>query len=203
MQWQRLPESARDADPRSVDAVAAAPWSGHAVAAVPRSGVVAAVPRSVEAAHHPEGERRRAPVRASGGVPGAPRRRHSEGGWASGAPRRASSDGAAGGARFERRHGRREVHISTIVRGILRSGIVRAARVTTSICACVVDDVLRQLPPPIRVVFRLLCFMPITCTIYAKNCTILCLNMEFVYQFTAYIFFACTLERQFVDLCYL
>jgi hypothetical protein len=49
--------------------------------------------------------------------------------------------------------------------------------------------------------FRLLCFMPIIFIIYAKNYTILCLNTEFVYQFTACIFFACTLKRQFLDLC--
>jgi hypothetical protein len=49
--------------------------------------------------------------------------------------------------------------------------------------------------------FRLLCFIPTTCIIYSKNCTILCLNTEFVYQFDACIFFACTLERQFLNLC--
>jgi hypothetical protein len=41
-------------------------------------------------------------VRASGGIPGAPRRRHFQGRRASGAPRRASSDGDAWGTRFER-----------------------------------------------------------------------------------------------------
>jgi hypothetical protein len=40
-------------------------------------------------------------VRASGGIPGAPRRRHFQGRRASGAPRRASSDDDAWGARFE------------------------------------------------------------------------------------------------------
>jgi hypothetical protein len=44
--------------------------------------------------------------------------------------------------------------------------------------------------------FRLLCFMSTAYIIYAKNCTILCLNTEFVYQFAA-----CILERQFLDLC--
>jgi hypothetical protein len=41
-------------------------------------------------------------VRASGGVPEAPRRRHFQGRWASDAHRRASSDGDAWGAMFER-----------------------------------------------------------------------------------------------------
>jgi hypothetical protein len=68
----------------------------------------------------------------------------------------------------ERRHGRREMRAVMIARDILRYGAV---------------------------FFRLLCFMPTTCIIYAKNCTILCLNTEFVYQFTA-----CTLERQFLNL---
>jgi hypothetical protein len=141
-----------------------------------------------------------APVWASGGVARAPRRRHSQSGRTSSAPRRACSDGAARGERFERHHGRRKVRAATIVCDILRSGAIRATRVTTSICACVVIDVLRRVPSSIPVVFLLLCFMPTTCTIYAKNCTILCLNMKFVCQFTACIFFACTLERQFLDL---
>jgi hypothetical protein len=128
-------------------------------------------------------------VRASSGIPRAPRRRYSQSRRASGAPRRASSDVAARGVRFERRHGRREVRAATIARNIHQSSVVRAARVTTSICSCVVDDVLRRLPPPIHVVFRLLSFMLTTCTIYAKNCTILYLNTKFVYQFTACIFF--------------
>jgi hypothetical protein len=42
----------------------------------------------------------------------------------------------------ERRHGRREVRAAMIARDILRSGAVWAARVTTYICACVIDDVL-------------------------------------------------------------
>jgi hypothetical protein len=44
----------------------------------------------------------RALVRASGGVPEAPKRRHFQGRRASGARRRASSDGDAWGTRFER-----------------------------------------------------------------------------------------------------
>jgi hypothetical protein len=54
----------------------------------------------------------------------------------------------------ERRHGRHEVRAAMIARDILRSGAVWAARVTTYICACVIDDVLRPLPHPIRVCFR-------------------------------------------------
>jgi hypothetical protein len=90
---------------------------------------------------------------------------------ASGAPppRRASSDDATRGVRFEWHHGRCEVRAATIVCDILWSGAVRAARVTTSICSCVVDDVLGRLPTLIGVVFRLLCCMPTTCTIYVKT----------------------------------
>jgi hypothetical protein len=97
-------------------------------------------------------------VRASGGVPGPPRRRHFHGRRASGVPRRASSDSDARGAMFELRHGRREVRAAMIVRDILRSSAVRATRVTTYICACVVDDVLRRLPPPIRVFYSIIMF---------------------------------------------
>jgi hypothetical protein len=97
-------------------------------------------------------------VRASGGVPGAPRRRPFQGRRASGAPRRASSDGDTRGVRFERRHGRRAVRAVMIARDILRSGTVLVARVTTYIRACVIDDVLRQLPPPIRVFFSIIVF---------------------------------------------
>jgi hypothetical protein len=57
-------------------------------------------------------------------------------------PRRASSDGVAQGARFEQRHGRCEVRASTITCDILRSGAGQAGQVMTSICSCVVDDVL-------------------------------------------------------------
>jgi hypothetical protein len=41
---------------------------------------------------------------------------------------------------------------------ILQSGTVRAVRVTTYICACVVDDDLRRLPPPIRVFISIIVF---------------------------------------------
>jgi hypothetical protein len=92
-------------------------------------------------------------VRASGGVPGAPRRRHFQGRRASDAPRCASSDGNTRGARFERRYGRCEVRAATIAHDILRSGAVRAARMTTYICAYVVDDVLQRLPPSICMFF--------------------------------------------------
>jgi hypothetical protein len=45
-----------------------------------------------------------------------------------------------------------------IAHDILRSGAVRAARVTTYICAYVVVDVLRQLHPQIRVFFSIIVF---------------------------------------------
>jgi hypothetical protein len=141
-------------------------------------------------------------VRASGGVPGAPRRRHFRGRRASGAPRCASNDGDTRGVRFERRHGRCEVRAATIAHDILRSGAVRAAPMMTYIYAYVVNNVLRRLPPSIRVFFSIIVFYAYHMYIYAKICTILCLNTKFVYQFAACIFFACTLERQFLDLCY-
>jgi hypothetical protein len=97
-------------------------------------------------------------VRASGGVPGAPRRRHFQGRRASGAPRCASSDGDTLDVRFERRHGWCEVRTATTAHDILRSGAVRATRMTTYIYAYVVDDVLRRLPPPICVFFSIIVF---------------------------------------------
>jgi hypothetical protein len=182
-------------DTRPAVAVAAAPRPRRAVAAVPQSGVEAVVPRSAAAAPWSRGR-----AWASGGVPGTPRRRHFQGRRASSAPRCVSSDGDTRGVRFERRHGRCEVRAATIAHDILRSSAVRAARMTTYICAYVVDDVLRRLPLRFVFSFRLLCFMHTTCIIYTKNCTILCLNTKFVYQFAACIFFACTLERQYLDL---
>jgi hypothetical protein len=117
----------------------------------------------------PEGERRRGPCAGKRRLPdpegerwqgpcAGRRRRHFQGRRASGAPRRASSDGDARGARFERRHGRCEVRAAMIAHDILRSGTVRAARVTTYICACVVVDVLRRLHPQIRVFFSIIVF---------------------------------------------
>jgi hypothetical protein len=50
------------------------------------------------------------------------------------------------------------VRAATIARDILRSGAVLAARVTTYICACVIDDVLQRLSPPIRVFFSIIVF---------------------------------------------
>jgi hypothetical protein len=127
--------------------VAAAPWSRGGATAGPLCGKVAVTPGPL------------------GGQEVTTLQRQSR----KRRPRRASSDGVARGARFERHHRRREVHAATVVRDILRSGVVRAARVTTSIRSRVVDDVLQRLPPLIHIVFRFLCFMPTTCTIYAKN----------------------------------
>jgi hypothetical protein len=96
--------------------------------AVSRSGVVAAVPRSVAAAPRSKGTSDCEALMH----PGTPRRRHSQGGRASGASQRASSDDATRGERFERCHKRRKVRIVMIARDILRSGAVQAAgRVTT------------------------------------------------------------------------
>jgi hypothetical protein len=56
-----------------------------------------------------------------------------------------------------------------IVRDILRSGAIWAARVTIFICACVIDDVLRPLPHPIRVFFSIILFYAYHSIIYAKT----------------------------------
>jgi hypothetical protein len=45
-----------------------------------------------------------------------------------------------------------------IKRDILQSGVVWVARVTTYICACVIDDVLRPLAPSIHVFFSIIVF---------------------------------------------
>jgi hypothetical protein len=104
------------------------------------------------------------PRRASGGDPGTLRR--ARGGRL---PRRAGSDGAAQAARFERHHGKREVHATTVARDILRSNVVRAARVMTSIRSRVLDGVLRRLSPPIRVISFDYCVLCLTAyTINAK-----------------------------------
>jgi hypothetical protein len=139
------------------------------VAEVPRSEVVAAVPRSVAAAPRSRGRATAGPL--CGQAAASPR---SRGGGTSKAGEQATPVDvrvatATHEARSssERRHGRPEM---------------RAAMIA------------RDTSDPAQFSFRLLCFMPTTCIIYAKNCTILCLNMEFVYQFTA-----CTLERQFLD----
>jgi hypothetical protein len=190
-------------DPRPVAAVAAAPRPRHAVAAVPRPAA---------AGPDPEGERRQCPyaiaavlrpvaatplprrtvaeVPRSGVMAAVPRSRgratagllcgqaaaspKPRGGGTSKAGEQATPIDVRATATHEarcsseRRHGRSEI---------------RADRCVTS-------------SDPAQFSFRLLCFMPTTCIIYAKNCTILCLNTEFVYQFTA-----CTFERQFLDLC--
>jgi hypothetical protein len=96
-------------------------------------------------------------VRASGGVPGA--RRHFQGRRASGAPRRASSDGDAWGARFERA-------VSRKARGARNDDHVWHPPIRRSLggpsddlhCACVIDDVFRPLPHPIRVFFSIIVF---------------------------------------------
>jgi hypothetical protein len=51
-----------------------------------------------------------------------------------------------------------EVSAVMIARDIFRSGAVWVTRVMTYICACVIDDVLRPLAPPIRVFFSIIVF---------------------------------------------
>jgi hypothetical protein len=170
------------------------------VATAPRpERVVAVVPRSVvrwRRLPDPEGERRRGPVRASDGDPGAPRRARGGGAPKTGeqaAPpdvrvatsphETRGSSGVAEGARCARG---RAWHLP-----IRRSSGGPSDDLHPFLCP--------QHRPPATTcsdscyVFRLLCFMLTKCSIYAKTFTILCLNTEFVYQFIACIFFACTL----------
>jgi hypothetical protein len=139
---------------------------------VPRSGVVAVVPRSVARWRQLldlEGERWRGPCAGKQQCPRGPEEAALPRRASKRCPRHASSNGATRDTRFEHRHERREVRAATIMCDILRSSTVQATRVTTSICSCVFDNVLWRLPPPIRVAFRLLCFIPKTCTIYSKT----------------------------------
>jgi hypothetical protein len=107
-------------------------------------------------------------VRASGGVPEVPRRWHS-GEQATPVDVRVSTVTHEARCSSERCHGRPEMRAAMIARDILRSGAV---------------------------FFSIIVFYAYHMYYLHKNCKILCLNTEFVYQFTA-----CTLERQFLDLC--
>jgi hypothetical protein len=151
------PRACAAMDPQSV---AAAPWPRCAVAAVPQSGVVAAVPRSVAAA--PRSRWRAAAGPLCGQVAASP---GSRGGGTSRAGEQAvpldvrvvtATHEAQGSS--ERRHRRRDVRAAMIARDILRSSAVWVTRVMTYICACVIDDVLRPLPPPIHVFFSIIVF---------------------------------------------
>jgi hypothetical protein len=146
--------------------VAATPWPRRAVAEVPRSRVVAAVPRSVAAAPRSGGRATAGPLC---GQPAASPR--SRGGGTSKAGEQATPV---------------DVRVATTTHEARCSSERRHGR----------PEMRVRSSDPAQFSFRLLCFMPTTCIIYAKNCTILCLNMEFVYQFIA-----CILERQFLDLC--
>jgi hypothetical protein len=101
-------------------------------------------------------------VRANGGVPEAPRPRG--GGTSKAGEQTTPVDVRVAMATYEargsseRRHERREMHAAMIACDILRSGAVWAARVTTYICICVIDDVLRPLPPSIRIFFPIIMF---------------------------------------------
>jgi hypothetical protein len=130
------------------------------VAEVPRSGVVAAVPRSVAVAPRSRGRATAGPL--CGQAAASPR---PQGGDTSKAGEQAMSvDVRVATATHEtrgsseRRHGRREMRAAMIARDILRSGAVWAARVTTYICACVIDDVLRPLLPSVHVFFSIIVF---------------------------------------------
>jgi hypothetical protein len=59
------------------------------------------------------------------------------------------------------------IYISaTVARDILWSNAVRAAQVMTSIHSCVLDGVLRQLPPPIRVMHFDYCVLCLPYTLF-------------------------------------
>jgi hypothetical protein len=116
---------------------------------------VASVPRSVAAAPRSKGRATARPL--CGQAAASPRPR---GGGTSKAGEQATpidvqvataTHDARGSS--ERRHGRCEMREAMSARDILRSGVVWAARVTAYICACVIDDILRPLPPSIRVFF--------------------------------------------------
>jgi hypothetical protein len=171
------------------------------VAAVPRSGVVEAVPRSAAAAPRSRGRATAGPLCGQAAASPGPGDTSKAGEQAAPLDVRVATATHEARGSSERCHGRREVRATMITCDILRSGAVWAARVTTYIV--LVSSTTSSGHYLIRFVFsfRLLCFMSTACIIYAKNCTILCLNTEFVYQFTAGIFFACTLEMQFLDLC--
>jgi hypothetical protein len=142
------PRACAAVDPQPV---AAAPWPRRVVAEVTRSGVVAAAPRS-------RGRATAGPL--CGQATASPRPQGGGTSKASEQPapvdvRVAMATHEARGS-SERRHGRREIRAAMIARDILRSGVVWSARVTTYICACVIDDVLRPLPPSIRVFFSII-----------------------------------------------
>jgi hypothetical protein len=122
--------------------------------------VVAAVPRSVVAAPRSRGRATAGPLCGQEATSLGPR-----GGGTSKAGKQvvpldmrvATAMHEARGS-SERRHRRRKVRATMMARDILRSGVVWAARVTTYICAYVIDDVLRPLPPLIRVFFLTVVF---------------------------------------------
>jgi hypothetical protein len=121
--------------------------------AVPRSGVVVAAPRS-------KGRATAGPLCGQAAASPRPRGGGTSKAGEQVAPldvRVATATHEARGS-SERRHVRREVRAAMIARDNLRSGAVSAARVTTYICACVIDDVLRPLPHLIRVFFSIIMF---------------------------------------------
>jgi hypothetical protein len=172
--------------------MAVAPWPRRAVAAVLWSGVVAVVPRSVAAVPRSRGRATAGPLCGHAAASSGP--------WGGGtskadeqaAPldvRVATATHEARGS-SERRHGRREVCAAMIVRDILRSGAVWAARVTTYICACVIDDILWPLPPLIRVFidYCVLCLPHVLCMLktirfyaWARSSYISLLHAYFLY----------------------
>jgi hypothetical protein len=157
---RRLPQSVRGSGPPTGGRNS---MTSTRVAEVPRSGVVAAAPRS-------RGRATSGPL--CGQAAASPRPR--------------------GGGTFKA--GEQATPVDVRVATTTHEGRCSSERVTEDArCAQRWSRVTSS--DPAQFSFRLLCFMPTTCIIYAKNCTILCLNTEFVYQFTA-----CTLERQFLNL---
>jgi hypothetical protein len=134
-----------------VAAVAVAPRPRHAVAAILRSGVEAAVPKSAAA---PRSRGRATTVPLCGQAAASPGPR--SGDTSKAGEQATPLDVRVATATHEARGSSGvtegfEVRAATIAHDILRSGAVRSARMTTYICAYIVDDVLRRLPPLICV----------------------------------------------------
>jgi hypothetical protein len=81
-------------------------------------------------------------------------------------------------------HGRHELRVVMVARDILWSDAVWAPQVTTSLKFCVLNGILRWLPPPIHVMTSIIVFYAYHMHYLYKNWRILCLNTEFVHQFT-------------------
>jgi hypothetical protein len=84
---------------------------------------------------------------------------------------------------------------------ILRSGAIRAARVTTSIRSCVLDSVLQRLPPPIRIMHFDYCVLCLPHTLFTlKTVGFYARSRSSYISLLHTYFFSCTSKRKFLDL---